>query len=445
MSLRWRLIGGIVLLLSALWTLTSVWFFIDVRSELRGVLDERLASSAEMVQALLRRGDLELPAPGQQQPEPPLPLSASLPTDITCQLWTTGGRLLSAASTAPRLAADAIPDGFTTRTVAGQSWRIYALTDPEGDLRILTSEPLERRAALLRDVGVAVTIPFLVILPIAIGMVWLGVRRGLRPLERLRRAVKTRDAESLEPLRADDVPAEVSPFVAALNGLFDRLGQAFQRERRFTADAAHELRTPLAGIKAQLQIVRAADGPARERALAYAESGLDRMSRLVDQMLMLARLEAGSTGSGDEQCDPAEVAREVARELQPALDEREVELSIHTDTRETSATLPSAMLHTALRNLLENALRASPSGGHIAIDIVAAPLCIRVVDEGPGLTAQERERVVERFYRSKSEKGTGSGLGLHIVVAIADRYGLRLQLENRQERQGLVASLARPG
>lgn len=440
MSLRWRLIGGIVLLLSALWALTSVWFFIDVRSELRDVLDERLASSAEMVQGLVRRGDLELPAPGQRA-DPLTPVSASLPSDITCQLWTTGGRLLTAASTAPRLAADVIPDGFSTRTVAGQSWRVYALTDPESDLRILTSEPLERRSTLLRDVGLAVTAPFLVLLPVVMGLVWLGVRRGLLPLERLRRAVQTRDADSLEPLRADDVPAEVSPLVASLNDLFDRLGQAFQRERRFTADAAHELRTPLAGVKAQLQIVRAADGTTRERALAHAESGLDRMSRLVDQMLMLARLEA-DTGNGEKEvhCDADAVARAVLGELEPMAAERGVELVLDSPGRGATAPMPAALLHTALRNLLENAVRQSPSGGHVHLALCDAPLRVEITDEGPGLPDNELARVTERFHRAETG-GTGTGLGLYIVTAIATRYGLRLRLANRGDGPGLTAVL----
>jgi signal transduction histidine kinase len=393
-----------------------------------------------MVQGLVRRGDLELPGPGQRA-DPPTPLDASLPGDITCQLWTTGGRLLTAASTAPRLAADVIPDGFSTRTVAGQSWRVYALTDPESDLRILTSKPIERRATLLRDVGLAVTAPFLVLLPVVMALVWLGVRRGLRPLERLRRAVQTRDADSLEPLRADDVPAEVSPLVASLNDLFDRLGEAFQRERRFTADAAHELRTPLAGVKAQLQIVRAADGTTRERALAHAESGLDRMSRLVDQMLMLARLES-DTGNDEKEvhCDADAVARAVLGELESMAAVREVDLVLDSPGSGVTAPIPAALLHTALRNLLENAVRHSPDGGHVHLALCDAPLRIAITDEGPGLPGDELARVTERFHRAETG-GTGTGLGLYIVTAIAARYGLRLELANRSDGTGLTAVL----
>lgn len=441
MSLRWRLIGGIVLLLSVLWALTSVWFYFDVRGELRGVLDERLASSAEMVQGLVRNGGLELPAPDEQRAEPRSAIAASLPTNVTCQLWTTGGRLVTAASRAPRLSASAIPDGFSSHQVGGESWRVFALTDPDSGLRILTSEPLAQRSTLVRDVGVAVTAPFLVALPLAILLVWAGVRRGLQPLDRLHRAVQSRDADSLDPLPTHGVPREVYPLITALNALFTRLANAFERERRFTADAAHELRTPLAGIKAQLQVVRAADGAVRDRALTHVEVGLERMNRLVDQMLTLARLESESTAQHQTaESDAGDVARAVVRELESNAIERGVELALQGGDMDILAPLPAAMLEVAIRNLAENALHHCSSGGRVLITVSGPPLRISVIDDGSGLPPEELTRVTERFYRSETGE-TGTGLGLHMVAVIADRYGLTLQLTNRQDRTGLEASV----
>jgi two-component system sensor histidine kinase QseC len=441
MSLRWRLIGGIVLLLSVLWTVTSVWFYFDVRGELRGVLDDRLASSAEMVQGLVRSGGLELPAPGEQRAAPRTAIAASLPTNVTCQLWTTGGRLVTAASRAPRLSANSIPDGFSTHQVGGETWRVFALTVPDSDLRILTSEPLTQRSTLVRDVGVAVTAPFLMALPLTVLLVWAGVQRGLQPLERLRRAVQSRDADSLESLPAYGIPREVSPLVTALNGLFTRLSNAFERERRFTADAAHELRTPLAGIKAQLQIVRAADGATRERALNHVELGLERMNRLVDQMLTLARIESElSAHNQTPESNAGEVARAVVRELEPTAVERGVNLTLLDEGTEIHAPLPAAMLEVAIRNLTENALYHCSAGGSVLITVSGPPLRISVIDEGPGLPPEELTRVTERFYQGETGK-TGTGLGLHMVAVVADRYGLQLLLSNREDRPGLEATL----
>lgn len=195
MSLRWRLIGGIVLLLSALWAATTVWFFFDIRSELREVLDARLASSASMVQGLISRGDLRLPLAAATEALPPAasrPLS--LPTELACQLWTLEGRLISAARNTPALPASEIPEGFSNRLVAGEPWRVYALTDRNNGVRIITAERQSLRLALVGDVAKAVSAPFLIVLPATILLVWVAVRRGLVPLERLRRSIVARNA-----------------------------------------------------------------------------------------------------------------------------------------------------------------------------------------------------------------------------------------------------------
>lgn len=448
MSLRTRLVAGIVALLSGLWALAAVWFFLDLRSELRDVLDARLAASARMVQGLIERGDLRLPPPTAQPAAPsaasPLP---ALPADLSCQLWTRQGRLITASRGAPAVAAGAIPDGYSNRTVAGESWRVYALTDAASGVRILTSERRGLRIALVRDLATAVSAPFLLVLPAMVFLVWLVVRRALGPLERLRRSIQARAPEALEAIPDRDIPPEVGPLVAAINGLFSRLSGVLERERRFTGDAAHELRTPLAGIKTQLQIARAAEGPIRERALAQAEAGLDRMSRLVDQMLLLSRLEAQPpSGSEPPACDPVGEARAVFQELQNAAGQRGITLTLAGEPG-AAAALPPSMLHAVLRNLVENAIRHAAEGGQVTVEVERGPaeVEVRVIDDGPGIPPQELSQVTRRFYRAASTDGPGTGLGLAIVAAIAQRYGLGLSLENRREATGLIARLQIPG
>lgn len=447
MSLRWRLIGGIVVVLSVLWVVTAVWFFFDVRAELREVLDARMASSARMVQGLLDRQELRLPN-ASAVPAGVSGMDASiLPTGTICQLWSLDGQLITTARGGPLLPAGAIPDGISNQVVNGERWRVFALTDPANGMRILTAERRDLRRSLIMDMALKLAAPMALVLPAMVLLVWVAVRRGLIPLDRLRRSIQARSADALEPIPAEGVPQELSPMVNALNGLFARVASAFERERRFTGDAAHELRTPLTGIKAQLQIGRAAEGEIRDRALAQAEAGVDRMSRLVTQMLMLARLEAQpSAAKEQERAQVDQVLTEVMRELQPLAAHRGLTLSRRGTPLDTAAALPPLMLHAALRNLLENAIRHGAPGGRVEVhcEQLAGSSRIDIVDSGPGLPEAELARVSARFYRSKTTDQAGTGLGLSIVAAIAQRYGLRFGLANRTDSPGLIASLELP-
>lgn len=453
MSLRWRLIGGIALLFSVLWAATALWFFIDIRGELRDVLDARLASSARMVQNLVARAEPY----GLGEPLLPPTASArrgarsddgilSLPSELTCQLWTLEGRLVSAARGAPRLDPSSIPDGFSDRDAGGESWRVFALSDASSGLRILTAERLGPRRALISDVAAAVSAPYVLVLPATVLLIFFAVGRALTPLDRVSRSIRARDADALDPIPEGDAPPEVAPLLHALNGLLARLADAFERERRFTGDAAHELRTPLAGIKTQLQIAREADGAVRERALAQAESGIDRMSALVTQMLWLARVEAPSAAWAEPGTRVAAVAAAVLRELEPAAAARglRLELDASVDGLDVPTPIPGAMLHTALRNLVQNAIEHSPSSGRVVVEArrLRRGVLVQVLDEGPGLPPDELGKVTRRFYRSGTGNANGTGLGLAIVAAIARRYGAELWLRNREDRPGLAAGLA---
>lgn len=448
MSLRWRLIGGIALLLTALWAATAIWFFHDVRNELRDVLDARLASSARMVQGLIAGGDLQLPLPtADARNEPRDSSSRSLPTELNCQLWSLEGRLLTAARGAPEVAADQLPDGLSNQVVGGEVWRLYVLSDRSSGIRIITAERLALRASLVRDVAKAVSAPVLIVLPAMVLLVWLAVRRGLAPLERLRRSVQARGADALAPISTQSVPPEVAPLVSALNELFSRLQQVLERERRFTGDAAHELRTPLAGIKTHLQIAQSAEGSVRQRALQQAEAGLDRMSRLVNQLLMLARLDAQPVGSREpEECQPADVIDMVVQDLQHCARQRRITCLIRGELGGAAVRLPASLLHVALRNLLENAMNHTPEGGRVVLEAEpgAEYLLLHIMDEGPGLAPEELGRVSRRFYRAGNSGKPGSGLGLSIVETLAQRYDLLFSIENSTRTSGLGVSLGLP-
>ncbi len=452
MSLRKRLMLAIAMLLTVLWLAAIAWFLVDVRGELQEVLDARLASSAHMVQGLLSRGDLQVD-PGrlatQSLEHQALP---KLPTQLSCQLWTLDGSVLTFSDEAPPLSEEPEADGFSTQYVEGQLWRVYTLTDPENGIRIATAERHSLRTVLVRDVAVAVSLPFLLALPGMGLLIWVGVGRGLKPLLNLRDTIRSRHADSLEALSKKDVPAEVIPLVQALNGLFSRLSETIERERRFTGDAAHELRTPLAGIKTQLQIARNIDGEARLHALAQAGKGVDRMTSLVAQLLTLARVDALEPHGQLSETSGAElqqVLHDVSEEVSAAADIAAVRLQVSSnETSEFSGRsvgMPMDMLHTALRNLVDNAVNHSPSGTtvYLSVSIQDEMVSICVTDSGPGLDETRLSQVTRRFYRAGS-RGTGSGLGLSIVEAICERYGADLSLSNRLAQTGLEACITCP-
>lgn len=438
-SLHGRLVAGITLLVSLVWMAAAVWHVRGVQAELTRALDARLASSAHMVQGLIQRGEVHLAEPGEAERDGELTLARE--GEIQCQLWSLDGRLLATDDAGGEGGLEQA-DGHGSRSVQGELWRTYVLTDRERGLRIMTAERQQVRTALMAEVARAVSVPFLLVLPLVALLVWAGVRHGLVPLERLRRLLTARRPDALEPLPVTDLPAELMPLATALNELLARLEEVLQRERRFTGDAAHELRTPLAGIKSHLQIAQATAGADRDRALARAEQGIDRMTRLVAQLLELARLEA-SPRRPSESCPARAVAEAVVQEYLPRARQQQVAL-IHRVDPALVVPLPAAMLHSALGNLVENALRHSPAGGRVVLSGRAGPegMALCVTDEGPGMTEAQRRRASQRFYRGPDQPAPGSGLGLAIVDALARHHGLRLTLASRPDRPGLQACLS---
>jgi two-component system, OmpR family, sensor kinase len=281
------------------------------------------------------------------------------------------------------------------------------------------------------------------------------VGRGLRPLETMSRAVAKRQPDAMAPLAESGLPEELRPLAGSLNALLARLDDALNAQRRFTADAAHELRTPLAALKLQVELVeRAPDAAARAAALAQLEEGVDRASHLVEQLLVMARLEPDALTRHFGDCDLVAVAKEgiVARATLAA--GKRIDLGLAR-----AAAVPvrgdSASLSMLLANLLDNALRYTPEGGRIdvAIDDDAGHAVLTVADTGPGIPASERERVFDRFYRGAnagepddqtSDGQTGSGLGLSIVKRIADAHGATVTLDTASDGHGLVVRVHFP-
>jgi two-component system sensor histidine kinase QseC len=337
--------------------------------------------------------------------------------------------------------------GFATvRLADGAQWRVFATRGAERDVQVFVGEQTSSRDSILWAVLQGVLLPLVFGLPLLALALWWAVRQGLAPLRQLSQLLGHRRPQALEPVALADMPSEMQPMVQALNGLFERIGAMMASERRFTADAAHELRTPIAAIRAQAQVALGAgtDAAQRDHALQTTLAGCDRATRLVEQLLMLARLEA-APGTPAATVDLSTVARRVAAELAPAALARHQILEL--DAAAPCAVAGDDMLIGVLVcNLIDNALRYSPDGARIRVHVAmeSGQPYLRVEDSGPGMTEQEMARLGERFYRVLGRAQPGSGLGWSIVKRIAEVFGAQVQARHSDLLGGLAVAVRWP-
>lgn len=441
MSLRLRLLLMIGISLCLLWGIVAVWMLRDLNAEMRRTLDLRLAMSANMVAGLISQNPAAWTIRNGTKSNAVLtvPMTAK---GLACQVSSLRGEVLARTPGATSVASATITPGFSEREINGARWRSY--TVEMQDLRITTADRLSERISLLRDVMAAVIVPFVVALIGSLAMLWIGVRSGLAPLERLRQALASRALDTLTPIPDTPIPSELQPLVDTLNQLLERMRVAISRERRFTSDAAHELRTPLTALKTHLQVARITHGQDSERALDYAEEGASRLQHTLQQLLTLAQVEGhfswNESWNETQRSYSNEVARLAMRDAAPNTPER---IELETNEPPVELAMPQALAVTALRNLLDNALRHSPAQHSVKLKVQAATehVCFSVYDSGPGLSTDELSQATQRFWRR--DTGRGSGLGLAIVVAITERCGGSLTLA-RGSAGGLEAKLTLP-
>jgi signal transduction histidine kinase len=433
MSLRLRLsliLGSAFLLL---WTLTATWLLFDLRNQTMLALDQRLAASARMVAGLVAQLPADLLNGLDEQR-----LSAQqlgIPNGLRCQVSSLRGTVLARSHALPGDPLDPAQKGYRSQIIDGLLWRSYTLINDEG-LRITTADRLDERSQLERSIWLSAMVPALVALLGSLAILWLGIGKGLAPLTRIREALARRSADDLRPLPDQDLPSELQPLVTSQNLLLERIAAAMERERSLTNNMAHELRSPLTVIKTCLQVARMTEGAAAERALANAEQGADRLQRTLEQLLLLARLEGQLPLENDEPLSAREVAELAIHDVSPA----PVALQLAEPLTNTPLAMPTVLAITALRNLLENAVRHTPPGTRVELWVAqdAGRVRFTVRDHGPGVPDTHLPRLTQRFW----SQGKGNGLGLAIVQAIAERCAARLDFDNRPD--GLRASLSVP-
>jgi two-component system OmpR family sensor kinase/two-component system sensor histidine kinase QseC len=348
---------------------------------------------------------------------------------VVVQIWTMNGTTLYLSHPGTALPDRAVL-GFSDVDAGKRRWRVYSMV--ARDRIIQVAQPLELRRDLAAAAALRSLRPLLIFAPLMALLIWLLVDRALRPVQRLAQEVRLRDAGSLAPLAEHPLPSEVQPVAHAINSLLARLKLAFDSQRAFVADAAHELRSPLTALKLQLQLMaRAGDDHARQVAAVRLEQGVERATRLIEQLLTAARTAPGESGPEMQALDMVELAGQAIAEAWPLAEARHIDLGLDAPAT-AGITADADSLRILMRNLLDNAIRYTPEGGQVDVTIAPQPdaLALTVDDSGPGIPPDERERAFQRFYRGRRAAGdsTGSGLGLAIVANIAARHGAAVAL-----------------
>jgi two-component system OmpR family sensor kinase len=365
-----------------------------------------------------------------EAPRGPVALLPDLGHDYSIQMWTPEGVALYVSGGAAALPEG--PGGYDTVSVQGQDWRVFTLRRPERTIQV--AAPMRLRRDQATSMALRILVPVLVAIPLYGVLIWLIVGKGLRPLVDMAGALRRRAPTSLDPLPESDVP-EVAPMTRELNALLERLRLALETQRRFTADAAHELRSPLTALQMQLDLVERAPTPeAARQAIAALRGAMRRAARLVDQLLTMARLDPHAAAEAFVPVDLAAIAAAVAADQEPLAEAKRVELRLGELQAATVRGQPSA-LHALVRNLVDNALRYTPPGGRVTVAVRGTVL--EVEDTGPGIPAADRARVFDRFYRVPGSGAEGSGLGLAIVRQVAEAHGAELALSDADGGRGL--------
>jgi two-component system, OmpR family, sensor histidine kinase QseC len=316
-------------------------------------------------------------------------------------------------------------------------WRFLWITTADGKHRIVVGQEWDYRQEMALDIVTSQLTPWLVALPLMVLLLIVLLSRELAPLKKMARALRQRTPGSDEQLSTTDLPGEVRPLVEALNQLFVRSHEMMIRERRFTSDAAHELRSPLTALKVQTEVAQlSADDPeGRDKALSQLHAGIDRASRLVDQLLTLSRLDSLAQLDDIEQIPLADLLQSSVMDSYHAAQQAGIELRLHLNAQ-VSRTGQPLLLSLLVRNLLDNAVRYSPRGSTVDVTLNAHQFTVR--DNGPGISAEALSRIGERFYRPPGQDQPGSGLGLSIVQRIAALHQMNATFGNGEDG-GFVA------
>lgn len=370
-------------------------------------------------------------------------LEEEIDYDFVIQVWSGDGEKHYLSHPHKALPPQTAPGYQWVRTDEGE-WRTFAMI--QNSLLVQVSQPADIRAQLATKLAMSMLVPAIILLVAMGGFIWFIVGRGMRPLEQFAADVRASDAQMLMPISPNRLPTELKPLAIALNDLLARLDSAMKVQREFIADAAHELRTPLTALQLQAQLAeRASTDAERSIAFTYLKEGLKRATHLLQQLLMLARQEVGIAAGPHQRVDLSVLLQNIVAEFTPLAEAKRIQLSL--SSRAALAVNGDVdSLRIMLANVIDNAIRYTPDAGKIEISLLQRKglTILDVGDSGPGIPAQERTHVFDRFYRLADSAGTGSGLGLAIVKRIADHHGVEIELTEGSNGSGLLTRFIFP-
>lgn len=363
------------------------------------------------------------------------------------QIWDKNGSLVLASDDKSFISLKNTKLGFSDKEIAGDDWRVYTAYDPNLQTRIVVAELYDLRRELADDIARSNANILLITYPLFGLVVWFIISFALKSITRVTTEISNRASTFLEPVQLSEIPTEIKPLVAELNQLFIRLKLAFDRNKRFSADAAHELRTPLAALKTNLQVaLKATDAWERDKALDKVLICVDRSSHIVTQLLTLSRLGEEEPLLDVKPVDLHKLAIEIIAYLAPHAIEKNIEIELLSPPPSSMVLGNDISLGILIRNIVDNAIRYTPENGDVIVKIIEKEneVIFRVTDTGPGIPPALRERVFERFYRILGTKASGSGLGLAIVLQISALHRARVSLGTPQNGTGLQFDVAFP-
>ena len=335
-------------------------------------------------------------------------------------------------------------NGFQSVNYGNDSWRLFGLTEKKNAITVMVGEKIEVRRELQQDILTNVLWPLVFILPVIALLLFYIISKGLKPLLAVAEKVSRRSPLSLEPISRDATPVEVLPLVDEINHLFKRIEQALENERRFTANAAHELRTPLAAIKTRVQVLQLSASPELETDINNILASVDRTTHLIEQLLTLARAEAKShSGIEFTVVGLASLARSMLKDMSNQALSKNIDLSFEDKTDNEKIQSDEALLQIIIRNILDNAIKYTPANGSVKVSLkkAAGKLQFSVEDSGQGLLQEQQELMFQRFQRGSNNGENGVGLGLFIVRQTTNLLDIKIKLEPPSSEHGFIFSL----
>lgn len=431
-TIRKRLLWSLLSAIGGLWLVALVVSYYDAHGELDQLFDAQLAQSAQLLSSQAGHELLELEELEREDLQ-------QYARQFAVQLWDSDGRLLLRMGSAPATRFSDAERGFSNATIEGQEWRVFSDWDIEHRILVQMAERHDARERLAAQIALNALLPLVAALPLIGTLIWWIVTRGLAPIRRISDEVARRDPGNLNRLDIGAAPDEVHPLIERLNALFERIERSITSEKRFTADAAHELRNPVAAIRAQAEASLGAKDPDAMRAgLSNISASATRLSRLVDQLLALARLDAGKDRYSFTNVDLVHVAKQTLARLAPGAIDRGTTIDFEGPDSAIIAG-DATLLAAVIRNLVENAIVHGGPGVRVATRIgeIDGAYDLTVEDNGPGVAFEQRSNLGRRFFRGEAGDTERSGLGLSLVERIAELHGATTKYGEGLNHRGL--------